>query len=78
MDVSDIHAEPGGQELIDTVVSLTELPDPLVREELDQILQLSGKNSEEVTLDELRKAMLIYLESLQSGLLDEEDPHANG
>lgn len=73
MDVSEKTAEPGGQELIDTVVSLTELPDPLVREELDQILQLSGKNSGEVTLDELRKAMLIYLESLQSEMLSDDD-----
>ena len=72
MEVSNQN-QPGGQELIETVVSLTELPAPLVREELNQILKLTGQNSGDVTLDELRKAMLVYLETLQSGILEENN-----
>ena len=70
MEVSN-QSEPGGKELIETVVSLTDLPEPEVREELDQILEMSGRSSGELTLDELRKAMLIYLEALGSNILEE-------
>ena len=68
--------ELGGEALLQTVVSLTGLPETLVYPELDRILKLSPhkKGEGEVTLDELRAAMLAYLESC---LTDEtsENPH---
>lgn len=67
MDVSN-RAEQnqvGGHELIDTVVSLTGLPEGLVQEELGQIIQNAGHSTSTVTLDQLREAMLAYLESVQ-------------
>ena len=56
----------GGQSLIQTVVSLTELPEPLVHQEIDQILQASGHRSESLTLEQLRTAMVSYLEAMQA------------
>jgi hypothetical protein len=56
----------GGQ-LIDTLVTLTGLPEPVAHDELDQILALTGRDGvrADLTLDELRQALLIYLESFQ-------------
>jgi hypothetical protein len=67
MDVSKRQAS-GGPELIDQVVTLTGLPDTLVQTELEQILGQAGCNKESLTLDELRTAMLAYLESMQAEL----------
>jgi hypothetical protein len=64
MDVSNRHEEATGQELLDSVANLTGLPEPLVQQELQQILEGAGQNAGSVTLDELRQAMLLYLESL--------------
>ena len=75
MDVSNRHEEATGQELLDSVANLTGLPEPLVQQELQQIIQSAGQNAGSVTLDELRQAMLLYLESLaELGEFDEE-PH---
>ena len=65
MDVSRSEVEPDGQELLQVLVSLTGLPEEWVRRELDHILEKSGKGQENLTLDELRAAMVIYLESIQ-------------
>jgi hypothetical protein len=77
MDVSDreeallkSQEEPGGEELIQQVVSLTGLPGAMVHKELNQILELSGQDSQALTLEQLRAAMLAYLESLQAELAD--------
>ncbi len=82
MDVSDINSldglngaaeaipsaaeELGGETLLNTVVSLTGLPQKLMYEELDQILKLSPHKREagDLTMQELRTALLAYLESL--------------
>ena len=61
MDVPD-STQPTGQQLIDSVVQLTELPEPLIQHELTQILTQSGHQSGSLTLDELRAALLIYLD----------------
>ena len=53
-----------GYKLLDAVASMTGLPDPLVQKELTEILELSGQNAGSLTLDELRKAMLVYLEAV--------------
>ncbi|MCM2322027.1 MAG: hypothetical protein NDJ90_02070 [Oligoflexia bacterium] len=69
MDVSnrveENRPEPGGQELIDTVVSLTGLPQPWVQDELGEILDNAGVSSGTCTLEQLRAAMLAYLESME-------------
>jgi hypothetical protein len=57
-------SEPGGQELIEQVVSLTGLPESMVEKELHEILDLTGRNPASLTLDELRQAMLLYLEAI--------------
>lgn len=67
MDISSIQ-EPGGEELIQQLVELTGLPENLVLQELDQILGMTGQASSDVTLETLRTAMLVYLESLQTQL----------
>lgn len=63
--------EPGGQELIQTVVTLSGLPESLVRLELDQILENSGQSSQNLTLDQLRQALAAHLESLQADFMDD-------
>jgi hypothetical protein len=64
MDVSSYESEPSGQELIQTVVSLTELPELMIQHELEQILEIPKRNSEDVTIEQLREAMLAYLEQV--------------
>lgn len=59
--------EKGGDELIDTLVTLTGLPKEQLCQELDQILERSGiPSGEHLTLEGLRFAMLTYLEELSS------------
>ncbi len=55
-----------GKSLIDQVVSLSGLPEDLAHQELNQILRLSEMASpnENLTLEDLRSAMLVYLEQL--------------
>ena len=70
MDVSsqEVGSEEGSK-LIETVVSLTGMPEPLlprVQEEVDHILAMSGQSSGSVTLEQLRIAMLAYLESMHA------------
>jgi hypothetical protein len=66
-----------GYALTDTVATLTGLPEGLVQEELQQLLETAGQDSGSVTLDQLRQAMLVYLEALaqqEESLMDPEDP----
>jgi hypothetical protein len=62
MDDSSKDQEPAGQELIEIVVSLTDLPPIIIQRELEQILDIPKKNVEEVSLEKLREAMLAYLD----------------
>ncbi len=59
-----------GPKLLHTVVSLTGLPEEMIYEELDQILKLKEQDTEELTLDGLRAAMLAYLETIQANMGD--------
>jgi hypothetical protein len=62
------EAELGGSQLIDTLVTLTGLPEPFAHQELDQILSLSGHEASDradLTLDDLRQALITYLEALR-------------
>lgn len=65
---TDHRNQMDGEKLIETLVSLTGLPEGLAHQELDQILDMSGHSSESrttLTMDELRAALLTYLEALQ-------------
>lgn len=53
-----------GNELIQTIVDLTGLPGTLVVRELEGIVKKSGHQIENLTLDQLRGALIGYLESL--------------
>jgi len=76
MDVSDQNklqagitsSGQTGSELVDTVVSFTGLPETLVGEELGSILESAGHSPETLTLEQLRAAMVAYLESTLSDL----------
>ena len=78
MDVSQKQesSELSGQALMDTVASLTGLPEGLVQQELQEMLEVAGQNAGSATLDDLRKAMLLYLEALalqEEALMDPAD-----
>ncbi len=72
MEVSNVE-ETYGRELVDTLASLTGLPEPWVSQELVQLIEKSGKNEKEITLEQLRDAMLIYLETVQADLIQKKD-----
>ena len=85
MDVSreskTSEAEPGateGNELVRSIVALTGLPDASVRSELVEIMSMGGKPASEapdlssLSLDELRSAMLVYLESIHADMMSGE------
>lgn len=79
MEVSDncqrgfqTEEEPGGQALIEKLVVLTGLPDLLVRPELDQIIENAGQSSNHLTLEQLRSALVSYLEGLQADFVSED------
>lgn len=69
-------AGPGGEELIETVAALTGLPEPWVHQELGRIVENAGHSTGTLTLDQLREAMLAYLESLQSVIEEPTDAAA--
>jgi hypothetical protein len=59
-----LSTEPNweGENLIQTVVTLTGLPEKTVRREIDRILELTGESLDQLTLDKLRAALVTYLE----------------
>ncbi|MDR3606555.1 MAG: hypothetical protein P4M08_04140 [Oligoflexia bacterium] len=75
-----------GSQLIDTLVTLTGLPEAVAHDELDQILAQVGNQAgsrNDLTLNELRQALLLYLETFQPAdvideVLDEEPLNAAG
>lgn len=92
MDVSDNNTGPrkptlvtdlgtqtqdeSGHALLDTVASLTGLPEDLVQQELHEMLAMAGQSAGNVTLEQLRQAMLLYLEALalqEEGLTDDAE-----
>lgn len=74
MDVSNpnenvVHMEgPKGSQLIETLVTLTGLEQPAeqkaVQAELGNLIHEAGHSPEALTLDQLREAMLAYLETI--------------
>jgi hypothetical protein len=73
------NKEPGGQELIEAVVSATGLPGNLVEDELQTIIRNTGHAPTDLTLDKLREAMIAYLESTYKdlALLEEAEQGTN-
>lgn len=75
MDVSD-RVDSNGPELIQTLVTLTagqELSEQWVRGELDKMIENAGHSDDTLTLEQLRHAVIAYLEMLEeeeSRLLD--------
>jgi hypothetical protein len=65
-----------GQDLVNSVVSLTGLPEEEMYKELEQILESSGHQSSELTMDSLRAAMIAYLEETMA-LEAEANPSAS-
>ncbi len=78
MEVSNKKSEPCGEELIETVVSLSGMPEGLIRSELGEILDQSEQNYGELTLDQLRAAMITYLEKIHEDLVEGSVPESWG
>lgn len=72
MDVLDRKFGSGGHELIETVVSLSGIPAPLMERELEKILETSGHAPADLTLEGLRAALLAYMETLSPEMFAEE------
>ncbi len=68
MEVSDEKSEYCGQELVESVVSLSGLPEMVIRSELDELLDQHGFSHDDLTLGELRVAMLSYLEAINEDI----------
>jgi hypothetical protein len=66
---SDGTSGPSGEELIQQLVSASGLPEAAVHQELADICALAGQNPDELTLEQLREAMLTYLQALEAGEL---------
>lgn len=69
MEVSNQELELYGQELVQLIVSHTGLPEGWVHQELDQIFEKLGFDQKNLTLEQFREAMLVYLEMTQAAFL---------
>lgn len=63
-----------GDELVRSIVALTGLPDGSVRSELVEILAMNQDSTSQpdlssMSLEELRSAMLVYLESIHADMM---------
>ncbi len=76
MEVSNQKpSEPGGLELLETLVALTGLPAGVVEGELAEVLSKGGRSLEQLTLDDVRAALASHLETLMvEGLVESADP----
>jgi hypothetical protein len=60
-----------GSQLLEAVVSLTELPHSMMHDELGQIIKVSGHEPETLTIEQLRESMIAYLNELHAAYLAE-------
>lgn len=67
-DVTQQDADKG-EELVRKIIQLSGLPQDQVQDEIHDLLNQIGTNHKEVTIDELRNAMLLYLETIQREML---------
>ncbi len=70
--ISEVVNSEQGSELLTEVASLTGLPVDWVHTELTQIVKKSGHTPEQLTLEELRASMLVYLEEMNRELMAQE------
>ena len=76
--VSTGNENTEGNDLIRSVVALSGLPDSSARSELVEILSLASPDNQtapdlkNVSLDELRAAMLVYLETIHADMMAKE------
>lgn len=68
LQVGALASGQSGTELVEAVVSFTGLPQTLVGEELGNILENAGHSPATLTLEQLRAAMVAYLESTLNDL----------
>jgi|GEM_PF-4833239 len=78
MDVSTLQKEAGtdqvaGTELIQQLITLTGLPEEF-HEELQEILMAQGTPIEELTMNDVRLALVDFLVSLEDEIPDHADP----
>jgi hypothetical protein len=91
MDVSRENQEPRaennpseGNELVRSLVALTGLPDGSLRSELSEILSLNQDASapapdlSAMSLEDLRSAMLVYLESIHADMMSQAETDGSG
>lgn len=77
MDISKQQQEPDGEALISKVVAASGLPQELVSSELQAIVETAGHEPESLTLEQLRSAMLAYLESINESVTAGEDSESS-
>ena len=65
-----------GHALVSEVVQHTGLAGTLIEPELSAIIESAGHSASTLTLEQLRAAMLTYLESLHEGMTEEEGVEA--
>lgn len=63
------NEEAAGQDLVETVVELTGLPQEMVDDEFYEMMRESGFDKESMTLDQLRTVLLQYLESMNAEVM---------
>jgi hypothetical protein len=64
--------EPVGERLVEAVSVASGLPSMLILPEIDAILDDAGQSKDALTLEELRLAMMNYLENLNNQILGKE------
>lgn len=75
------ESEPKGEELLQTLVNLTGLPEEFAQKELHEILDSSGESPEsraDITLEELRAALIRYLETMDPELEENSELNVDG
>jgi hypothetical protein len=72
----EVQLELKGEKLFEQLVGLTDLPAPLVRSELTDVLSAAGKDIESLNIEKLREVMLMYLELVQSEMSAAENQNS--
>ncbi len=71
--------EKPGEALIETLITLANLPEESMadhmRTELDSLLEQTGADRKEATLEQLREVLALYLESIHSDLSKQAEEH---
>ncbi|MBN21704.1 MAG: hypothetical protein CL678_10495 [Bdellovibrionaceae bacterium] len=71
MDSSQNRDRLIGGDLVETVANLSGLPEEEAMDELRDMIDHSGHNPKDLTLEQLREVMLQYLDQVQDELIAE-------